>query len=74
MKILVMLYLFNCNGMGILNTDLNNIKLDNNFDKNDPDYYVYQTLALHIKFEKPKELKKELSEELIPVAWNSYRW
>ena len=28
----------------------------------------------HIKFEKRKELKKELSEELMLVAWHSSRW
>ena len=28
----------------------------------------------HIKFEKRKELKKELSEELMPVAWHPNRW
>ena len=28
----------------------------------------------HIKFEKRKELKKELSEELMLVAWHSNRW
>ena len=27
---------FNCNGMSILNIDLNNINLDNNFDEDDP--------------------------------------
>ena len=29
--------LFNCNQMGILNINLNNINLDNNFDEDDPD-------------------------------------
>ena len=33
--------------MGILNIDLNNIDLDNNFDEDDPDnYYLYQTFRL----------------------------
>ena len=32
----------NCNGIGILNIDLNNINLDNNFDE----YYFYQTFGL----------------------------
>ena len=31
-------------------------------------------MALHIKFRKRKELKKELSEELMPVAWHPDRW
>ena len=31
---------FSCNEMGILNIDLNNINLDNNFDKDDPDTII----------------------------------
>ena len=55
------------NGMGILNIDLKNINLDNNFVKNDSDtIIVIRLLAFHIKFEKCKELK-----ELMPVAWHS---
>ena len=46
---------FNCNGMGILIIDLNNINLDNNVDEDDPDIII---LVKH------KELKKQLSEEL----------
>ena len=30
--------------------------------------------AWHIKLEKHKELKKELSEELMLVAWHPSRW
>ena len=45
--------------MGIVNTDLNNINLDNNFDEDDPDTIILmRLLAWHIKFEKSKELKK----------------
>ena len=29
---------------------------------------------MHIKFEKHKALKKELSEELIPLVWHPNRW
>ena len=66
---------FTCNGMGILNIDLNNINLDNNFDEDDPDSIIHiRLLAWHIKFEKCKELKKELHEELMPVAWYPNRW
>ena len=32
--------IFNCNGMSILNIDLNNINLDNNFDADDPDTII----------------------------------
>ena len=30
-------------------------------------------LAWYIKFTKQKELKKELSEELMPVVWHPHR-
>ena len=59
---------FNCNGIGILNIDLNNINLDNNFDEDDPDTVIFtRLLAWHIKFEKHKLLKNELSEELMTI-------
>ena len=60
---------FNCNEMDILNIDLNKINLDNNFDEDDPIIHV-RLLAWHIKFEKPKTLKKIISEELMPIAWH----
>ena len=74
MKIFVML--FNCNEMGILNIDLNCINLgDNNFDKDDPETIIYvRLLSWHTKFENRKALKKELYEELIPIAWHPNRW
>ena len=54
---------FSCTGIGILNIDLNNINLDDNFNKDDLDTIILiRFLAWHIKFEKLKELKKELSE------------
>ena len=50
---------FSCNGMGIINIELNNINIDNNFDENDPDTIILiKLLAWHIKFEKHKALKK----------------
>ena len=61
--------------MGILNIDLNNIDLDNNFDEDDPDTIIHiRLLAWYIKLEKPKELKKTVSEELMPIAWDAKRW
>ena len=49
----------NCNEMGVLNIDLNNINLDNNFDEDDPDTIIHvRLLAWRIKFEKCKALKK----------------
>ena len=50
---------FNCNEMGILNIDLNNINLDNNFDEDDLDTIILiRPLAWHIKSEKRKALKR----------------
>ena len=61
--------------MGIRDTDLNDISLDVKFDEDDLDTTILiRLLAWHIKFRKWKELKKELSEELIPVAWHTDRW
>ena len=45
--------------MGILNIDLNNINLDNNFDEEHPDTIILvRLLAWHIRFEKRKAFKK----------------
>ena len=50
---------FNCNGMGILNIDLNNINLDNHFDEDNRDTVILvRLLAWYIKFEKRKALKR----------------
>ena len=60
---------FSCNEMSILNIDLNNMNLDNNFDEDDPDtILLIRLLAWHIKFEKCKELKLKINEELMPIA------
>ena len=50
----------NCNGIGILNIDPNNIDLDDtNYDEDDPDnIFFIRLLAWHIKFEKCKALQK----------------
>ena len=54
---------FNCNEMGILNIDLININLDDNFDEDDPDTFILiRLLDWHIKFEKCKALKKYISK------------
>ena len=52
---------FNYNGMGTLNIDLNNINFDDtNYDENDPvTIILIRLLAWHIKFKKRKELKKK---------------
>ena len=66
----------NYNEMGIVNSDLNNINLDDNFDEVDPDTIILiRLLAWHIKFEKRKELKKALNKKLIPIEWHpNRRW
>ena len=61
--------------MGIVNIDINNINLDNNFDEDDPDTIILiRLLTWHIKFEKRKALKKEINEELMPTARHPNRW
>ena len=50
-------FIFSCNKMSILNIDINNINLDNNFNEDDPDTIVLiRLLAWHIKFEKHKAI------------------
>ena len=62
--------------MGIFNTDLKNINLDDtNYDEDNLDTIILiKLLALHIKFEKRKVLKKELNKELTPIACHPKRW
>ena len=50
--------MFNCNRMGILNIDLNNINLaDTNYEEDYPyTIILIRLLAWHIKFEKRKEI------------------
>ena len=39
---------FSCNDLGILNIDLNNTNLDNNFDEDNPNNIIlFRLLALH---------------------------
>ena len=53
---------FNSNDMDVLKIDLNNINLYNNFDEDNLDTIILiRLLALHIRFEKSKALKKELN-------------
>ena len=67
---------FNSNEMVILNIDLNCNNLhDDNFDEDDSGTIIHvRLLAWHTNFGKRKALKKELNEELIPVAWHPNRW
>ena len=56
--------------MGIVSIDLNNINFDDtNYDEDDSEAIIHtRVLALHIKFEQRKALKKELNEELMLIA------
>ena len=66
---------FDWKGMGILNIDFNKISLDDKFDEDDPDTNILsRLLAWHVKFVKFKELKKELSDELMSVVWHPDGW
>ena len=61
--------MFSCNEMGILNVDLNNVNLDNNFDENHSGTIILlRLLVWHNKFEKCKALKKSMIEELMSIA------
>ena len=51
--------IFSCNEMGILNIDLKNINLDNNFDEDDPDTIILLYFWLGIlNLKNVKHLKK----------------
>ena len=58
---------FCCNKMGILSVNLKKINLDyTNYEENGPGTIILiKRLALHIKFEKHKTLKKKIYEELV---------
>ena len=43
------------------------------FQSNQDSFFV-RLLVWHIKFEKRKELKKNISEELMPIAWQTKKW
>ena len=62
--------------MGNLSIDLNNINLDNaNYDEDDLETVIHiNPLAWNIKFENCKDLKKMISEELMPIAWHPKRF
>ena len=67
--------IFDYNERGIVNINLNNINLDDNFDEEDPNTIILiRSLTWHTTFGKRKELKKELNEKLILVAWHPNRW
>ena len=49
--------------------------INTNYDEDDPDIIIYIRLfAWHIRFEKRKELKKQLHGELLFIMWHSKPW
>ena len=59
--------IFSCNKMGILNIDLNNVNLDNNFDEGDLILLFLSDLWLRILNLKNPNHYKKISEELTPA-------
>ena len=55
-------FVFSCNEMGILSTDLNNIILDDsNYDEHDTETFIHiRLLAWYIKLGKRKPFKKRI--------------
>ena len=64
------------NDVGFNTIDFNNINLDDdNFDEDDPETNNYvRLMTWHNRFEQLKACKKEISKELIPVAWLPTKW
>ena len=63
--------------MGLVNVDLDNVSLDgeNFVDDDDPGGVIHAGLTTWCnRFKQHKELKKEISKELIPIAWYPTRW
>ena len=62
--------------MGILSVDFSNINLDEvNFYNNDRETIMHvRLMAWHNRFKQLKVFKKDVSKELIPIAWHPTRW
>ena len=60
--------------MDILNLDLNNMNRGNTSEDYPDIIILIKILAGYMKFEKRKELKRKLHEELMPIAWHTNRW
>ena len=59
--------------MGFNTIDLNNINLDyDNFNKDDPESVLTCQTWID-KFKQRKACKKEVTKELMPVAWHPTR-
>ena len=75
MKILVKSHFFG-GDVDILSVDLQKIDLhDVNFYEDDPETILHVTfLPWPNKFEKRKTFKRDVSKELMPVAWHPAKW
>ena len=62
--------------MGILCVDFNNINVDvSNFYEDDPKTSAHVILsAWQNKLKQRKAFKKEISKELMPIAWHPTTW
>ena len=57
--------------MGIPSVDLNNVNFDDvNFDGDDPEIIIHvRPVAWCNRFKQRKAFKKDISKELLPIAW-----
>ena len=62
--------------MGFLSGNINKINLyDDSFYENDPKTIIYvRILAQQYRYKQRKGFKKEISKELMIVAWHAIRW
>ena len=63
---------FPCNETDILNIDMNNISLDNNFDEDDALLLLSDLWLAVLNLKNTKHLKN-ISEELMSIAWHPKR-
>ena len=61
---------FCSNEIGLINVNLNNINLDNNFEKNDHIIIPIRLLHWHNKFKKHEVFESKISKELMPIVWH----
>ena len=62
--------------MGLNTIYLNKINLgDGNFDEDDPETIIHvRLMAWRNNYKQCKACKKEISKELMPVAWHRTSW
>ena len=62
--------------MDLVYIDLNNFSFDDdNFDDGDPETIIHvRRMGWYNRHKQRKAYKKEISKELMPVAWRLTRW